>query len=94
MYLNFNPFQSFYARREIKQYHMTVWPDKSIPASAVVMASFLRMIREMVAEREMLHPMAPLLVHCGAGVGRTGTFIAINELLDQIIVKGPYSGTP
>ena len=70
---------------------MTVWPDKSTPASAVVMASFLRMIRQTVAEQEMNHPKSPLLVHCGAGVGRTGTFIAINELLDQIIHKGLYS---
>lgn len=33
----------------------------------------------------------PLLVHCSAGVGRTGTFVALDVLLDMLASKGPIN---
>ena len=81
------PFYLFF-RREIEQFHFTVWPDKGVPESNVVMASFLTLIRKGVAGIEAKQPKSPLLVHCSAGVGRTGTFIALNELVDEAKAKG------
>ena len=35
----------------------------------------------------LTHSLSPLLVHCSAGVGRTGTFIGFFKLISDIINK-------
>ena len=59
----------------VHQLQATAWPDHSVPESP-------QLILELVNEANMLSPSltAPLLVHCSAGVGRTGTFIAAHKL--------------
>ncbi|XP_061170432.1 receptor-type tyrosine-protein phosphatase epsilon-like [Saccostrea echinata] len=65
-----------YSRRVITQYHYTAWPDHGTPEE-VALVQFHR----FVANR--IHTDVPLLVHCSAGVGRTGTFIGLDSLLRQ-----------
>ena len=69
------------SKLEIKQFHFNVWPDKGVPTSRVAMASFLTTVRDAVGD-------AKLLIHCSAGVGRTGTFIALNELVEKAKADG------
>ena len=70
--------------RAITQFHFVAWPDKGVPKSSVVMASFLTMVRGSVHEKAA----SRILVHCSAGVGRTGTFIALFNLVDELKAKG------
>jgi netrin-G3 ligand len=69
--------------RVIYQYHFTVWPDHGVPEQAFPLLSFIRKIRMELKEDD-----GPLLVHCSAGVGRTGTFIALDIGLQQIQFNG------
>ena len=57
---------------------MTSWPDHGVPDSATP----LLLLRQK-ALRSWNNSQHPMLVHCSAGVGRTGTFIAIDMALEQ-----------
>ncbi|XP_060578346.1 uncharacterized protein LOC132735420 isoform X2 [Ruditapes philippinarum] len=70
-------------RRTVLQYHFTGWPDKDVPDSALSLAQFWGAVKKSYGNIK-----APLLVHCSAGVGRTGTFIAVDYLYDQGLSKG------
>ncbi|XP_061180601.1 receptor-type tyrosine-protein phosphatase mu-like [Saccostrea echinata] len=62
--------------RIITQFHYTAWPDHSTPEE-IGLVQFQRTVTKRYESG------APLLVHCSAGVGRTGTFIALDSLLEQ-----------
>ncbi|XP_018006641.2 receptor-type tyrosine-protein phosphatase, partial [Hyalella azteca] len=66
--------------REVVQLHFTSWPDFNVPASEAALLRLISSVRARVGETESL---APILVHCSAGVGRTGTFIALWNLQQQ-----------
>ncbi|XP_018006646.1 receptor-type tyrosine-protein phosphatase H-like isoform X1 [Hyalella azteca] len=66
--------------REVVQLHFTSWPDFNVPASEAALLRLISSVRARVGESE---PLAPILVHCSAGVGRTGTFIALWNLQQQ-----------
>ncbi|KAF4095334.1 hypothetical protein G5714_024412 [Onychostoma macrolepis] len=67
--------------RNICQFHFTVWPDHGVPQSTEVLIDFIHLVREHM-DQYTRH--SPTVVHCSAGVGRTGTFIAIDHLIFQI----------
>ncbi|KAI0224033.1 hypothetical protein LSAT2_024929 [Lamellibrachia satsuma] len=69
--------------RKIRQLHFTAWPDKGTPEYAYPLLAFHRKVHSFDSERR-----GPLLVHCSAGVGRTGTFIAIDILIQQAAAEG------
>ncbi|KAK2140984.1 hypothetical protein LSH36_1190g00087 [Paralvinella palmiformis] len=61
-------------------YHFTSWKDKGRPSfGAVTLLHFHQKVHSKDDERT-----GPLVVHCSAGVGRTGTFIALDILLQQM----------
>ena len=64
---------------EVTHYHFTAWPDHGVPADKTCMLAFIKRIRKA-------HPPMgpPLLVHCSAGVGRTGTFITLDTMLQRM----------
>ncbi|XP_065185273.1 receptor-type tyrosine-protein phosphatase S-like isoform X2 [Sycon ciliatum] len=64
--------------REVKQFQFTAWPDQSAPRHATPMLLFRRKVRQLNPERS-----GPMIVHCSAGIGRTGTFIAIDAMLKR-----------
>ncbi|WAQ98742.1 PTPRA-like protein, partial [Mya arenaria] len=69
-------FQAKCKSREIQQYHFKAWPDKDVPDNGWCLVEFLTVV-------ETQSTNAPIIVHCSAGVGRTGTFVALDNLLEQ-----------
>ncbi|CAI8028519.1 Receptor-type tyrosine-protein phosphatase alpha [Geodia barretti] len=64
---------------KVTQFHFTAWPDHGVPDYATPILAFHKKIRKQHRPSK-----GPLLVHCSAGVGRTGTLITIDRVLDQI----------
>ncbi|XP_021705061.1 tyrosine-protein phosphatase corkscrew isoform X2 [Aedes aegypti] len=75
--------------RKIFQYHFQVWPDHGVPSDPGCVLNFLQDVnaRQEQLQLEGLTP-GPICVHCSAGIGRTGTFIVIDMILDQIDREG------
>ncbi|XP_014663978.1 PREDICTED: receptor-type tyrosine-protein phosphatase kappa-like [Priapulus caudatus] len=65
--------------KEVKQFHFTAWPDHGVPADP---QPLLRMLEEVRSD-QLANAAGPIIVHCSAGVGRTGTFIALYSLMQQ-----------
>lgn len=66
-------------QRVLKHFHFTTWPDFGVPDPPTTLARFVR------AFRERCPPDArPVVVHCSAGVGRSGTFITLDTALQQL----------
>jgi netrin-G3 ligand len=69
--------------RIIKQYHYTSWPDFGVPSHPTPLLTFVRRVSAN-------HPTdkGPMVVHCSAGVGRSGTFITVHSQLKRIAAEG------
>ncbi|CAH2278602.1 Receptor-type tyrosine- phosphatase O [Pelobates cultripes] len=65
----------------VKHFNFTAWPDHGVPSSAAAdsLLQFVQMVRHKAAKTK-----CPITVHCSAGVGRTGTFIALDRLMQHI----------
>ncbi|XP_030643271.1 receptor-type tyrosine-protein phosphatase epsilon-like [Chanos chanos] len=67
------------APRLITQLHFTSWPDFGVPLSPIGMLKFLKKVKSVNPTHA-----GPIIVHCSAGVGRTGTFIVIDAMMDMM----------
>jgi len=65
--------------RIIRQFHFTIWPDHGVPEYP---SQLLHFVRKVMQEDPMKN--GPMMVHCSAGVGRTGTFITLFSQLQRI----------
>ncbi|OWF48900.1 Receptor-type tyrosine-protein phosphatase zeta [Mizuhopecten yessoensis] len=68
--------------RHISQYHFTRWPDHGVPEPFELL-QFYKRVRSGHTDHK-----GPLIVHCSAGIGRTGSFIG----LDALLLEGNTSG--
>lgn len=79
-----------FEERMIWHFLFTAWPDHDVPQTRRDQRALLQLIKMsrilIDEEREGLNRqgiLAPRIVHCSAGVGRTGTFIALDFLLQE-----------
>ncbi|XP_068590186.1 receptor-type tyrosine-protein phosphatase beta [Cebidichthys violaceus] len=71
--------------RVLRHFHYTVWPDHGVPESTQSLIQFVRTVRDYV---DRSPSTGATVVHCSAGVGRTGTFMALDRVLQQLDSKG------
>ncbi|CAC5393947.1 Phosphatidylinositol phosphatase PTPRQ,Tyrosine-protein phosphatase 10D,Receptor-type tyrosine-protein phosphatase O [Mytilus coruscus] len=67
--------------RTLKHFHFLNWKDFSANVQNDVMVDFISNVRSHVTIPES---RVPMIVHCSAGVGRTGTFIALDHMMQFI----------
>ncbi|XP_070610376.1 receptor-type tyrosine-protein phosphatase O isoform X1 [Erythrolamprus reginae] len=79
----FRNFRISYADevQDVMHFNYTSWPDHGVPPTnaAESILHFVQMVRQQATKSK-----GPMVVHCSAGVGRTGTFIALDRLLQHI----------
>ncbi|KAM9183358.1 tyrosine-protein phosphatase non-receptor type 9 isoform 2-T2 [Dugong dugon] len=79
-------------KRQVTHFQFLSWPDYGVPSSAASLIDFLRVVRNqqrlavssMGARSKAQSPEPPIVVHCSAGIGRTGTFCSLDICLAQL----------
>nr|XP_022302580.1 receptor-type tyrosine-protein phosphatase T-like [Crassostrea virginica] len=64
--------------KTVTQYHFTGWPDNSVPEDVTSLINLRNVVKSNLDSSE-----GPIVVHCSAGIGRTGTFIALDYILEE-----------
>ncbi|KAJ2522902.1 Tyrosine-protein phosphatase non-receptor type 13 [Coemansia sp. RSA 1939] len=76
--------------RTVRQLHYTDWPDHGVPSSPV---SLLLLLKELhSAAGSQPDASAPVVVHCSAGVGRSGTLIVLDAAMRYFAAHDDYAG--
>uniref|UniRef100_H2YNY5 Tyrosine-protein phosphatase non-receptor type 20 n=1 Tax=Ciona savignyi TaxID=51511 RepID=H2YNY5_CIOSA len=66
---------------DVTQFHYTTWPDHNIP---ITTTGLHRLKQAVMEQHKKSGESKPIVVHCSAGAGRTGTFIAFDSLSMQM----------
>ncbi|XP_072129649.1 protein tyrosine phosphatase receptor type Fa isoform X3 [Mobula birostris] len=66
-------------KREVRQFQFMAWPDHGVPEYPTPILAFLRRVKACNPP-----DAGPMVVHCSAGVGRTGCFVVIDAMLERI----------
>ncbi|XP_076838011.1 receptor-type tyrosine-protein phosphatase F isoform X6 [Brachyhypopomus gauderio] len=66
-------------KREIRQFQFMAWPDHGVPEYPTPILAFLRRVKACNPP-----DVGPMVVHCSAGVGRTGCLIVIDAMLERM----------
>uniref|UniRef100_A0A1I8FJ74 Protein-tyrosine-phosphatase n=1 Tax=Macrostomum lignano TaxID=282301 RepID=A0A1I8FJ74_9PLAT len=71
--------------RTVRQFHCTDWPEQGVPKSG---EGFIEFIGQVHKTKEQFGQDGPITVHCSAGVGRTGVFLALSVVLERMRYEG------
>ncbi|KFQ16523.1 Receptor-type tyrosine-protein phosphatase epsilon, partial [Leptosomus discolor] len=70
--------------RLVRQFHFHGWPEIGIPAEGKGMIDLIAAVQK----QQQQTGNHPITVHCSAGAGRTGTFIALSNILERVKAEG------
>lgn len=71
--------------RKVQHYWYTSWPDHKTPESA---GPLLQLVNDVEEDRKGWTSSGPVVVHCSAGIGRTGCFMATTIGCRQLGLEG------
>ncbi|XP_053490562.1 receptor-type tyrosine-protein phosphatase C isoform X11 [Ictalurus furcatus] len=71
------------AEREVTHIQFTSWPDHGVPSDPGLL---LKLRRRVNSFKNFFS--GPIVVHCSAGVGRTGTYIGIDAMIESLEAEG------
>lgn len=65
--------------RTVTQFHFRSWPAHGVPSSTKALLEFRRKVNKSYRGRS-----CPIIVHCSDGVGRSGTYVLIDMVLNRL----------
>ncbi|ETN74182.1 Protein-tyrosine phosphatase [Necator americanus] len=65
---------------KVKHVHWVDWPDRGVPPADTAIVQILDIIKST---------QTPIVVHCSAGVGRTGSMVMIQYILESLSLNQP-----
>ena len=72
--------------RDVLHFHYITWPDFGVPSCPDTFLEFLGAVRE---SGSLDSEEGPAVVHCSAGIGRSGSFILVDSCLLEAETEGP-----
>ena len=73
-----------HSNRVVVHLQLTDWPDRSTPGTGSDLVTIVQLTHVLLTTHSLGPDTGPLLVHCSAGVGRTGTFICVDQIMRQL----------
>lgn len=73
--------------RIIYHYWYTAWPDHNLPENPNALIQLIKQVESYRNYDDLNVNKSPILVHCSAGVGRTGCFLALAIGIKQLDVE-------
>ncbi|GIX66849.1 receptor-type tyrosine-protein phosphatase U [Caerostris extrusa] len=69
----------------VRQYQYTAWPDHGVPTYALALIDMLKNIQNFQKEQQK---WTPWVLHCSAGVGRSGTVMVLDSAIEMSLAEG------
>lgn len=71
--------ETFGLKQKVIHFYFKKWPDHGCPTDPMHLITFIRKVKV-----EKIPSYSPIVVHCSAGVGRTGTFIGLDIIMQRL----------
>ncbi|XP_075165181.1 protein tyrosine phosphatase 52F [Haematobia irritans] len=71
--------EMFGLKQKVVHFYFKKWPDHGCPTDPMHLITFVRKVKA-----EKIPSYSPIVVHCSAGVGRTGTFIGLDIIMQRL----------
>ncbi|KAM7344935.1 protein tyrosine phosphatase 52F isoform 2-T4 [Cochliomyia hominivorax] len=71
--------ETFGLKQKVVHFYFKKWPDHGCPTDPTHLITFIRKVKA-----EKVPSYSPIVVHCSAGVGRTGTFIGLDIIMQRL----------
>lgn len=80
----------------VSQFQFTAWPDYGVPLRGTEVVKLITVVRaqqrdatqHIINDGGTLQQCPPVVVHCSAGIGRSGTYCTIDYCMSQLADTG------